>query len=203
MKKNVMMRIASILLVCVLITTCGISGTFAKYTSSVDATATARVAKWGWGTNTLTLDMFEATYGNEVAAANGTDKLIAPGTSGSAPLTWTPDANFKPEVDYVISFSVKTQEISDEIEAQLDWTLSIDGAAATEYDTFDALEAALMAKTYACEANASAPTVNIVIGWVWEFEDGSDVADTALGDAAPSLNIVITLTATQVEPNLP
>ena len=47
MKKNVMMRIASILLVCVLVTTCGISGTFAKYTTNATSSDTARVARWG------------------------------------------------------------------------------------------------------------------------------------------------------------
>ena len=44
MKTNKMMRIASVLLVAVLLTTCVISGTFAKYTTTVSATSTANVA---------------------------------------------------------------------------------------------------------------------------------------------------------------
>ena len=47
MKKNKMMRIASVLLVAVLISTCAISGTFAKYVTRAEGTDTARVAKWG------------------------------------------------------------------------------------------------------------------------------------------------------------
>ena len=47
MKRNKMMRIASVLLVAVLLSTCVISGTFAKYTTSNSATDSARVAKWG------------------------------------------------------------------------------------------------------------------------------------------------------------
>ena len=45
--KNKMMRIASVLLVAALITTCAISGTFAKYVTKVSGEDTARVAKWG------------------------------------------------------------------------------------------------------------------------------------------------------------
>ena len=49
MKKNKFMRLASVMLMLCLITTCAISGTFAKYTTSGTATDTARVAKWGVG----------------------------------------------------------------------------------------------------------------------------------------------------------
>ena len=47
MRKNKMMRLASSLLVAVLITTSAISGTFAKYTTQDSASDSARVAKWG------------------------------------------------------------------------------------------------------------------------------------------------------------
>ena len=47
MKKNKMMRIASVLLVAVILTTCAISGTFAKYVTSENGSDSARVAKFG------------------------------------------------------------------------------------------------------------------------------------------------------------
>lgn len=47
MKKNTMMRIASILLVVTLLSTCVISGTFAKYVTKAEGNDQARVAKWG------------------------------------------------------------------------------------------------------------------------------------------------------------
>ena len=93
MKKNKMMRLASGLLVAVLLTTCAISGTFAKYVTSADATDSARVAKWGV---TVTADgsMFAKTYAkddtstgipeaivNTVVSADD-DNVVAPGTSG-------------------------------------------------------------------------------------------------------------------------
>lgn len=47
MKKNKWMRLASVMLVLCLITTCTVSGTYAKYVSADNAVDTARVAKWG------------------------------------------------------------------------------------------------------------------------------------------------------------
>ena len=62
MKKNRIMRLASILLVCVLLTTSVISGTFAKYTTSQDASDSARVAHWGFNAAAdFDLDLFNAS----------------------------------------------------------------------------------------------------------------------------------------------
>lgn len=47
MKKNRFIKIAAVVFTLCLITTCGISSTLAKYTTSSSASDTARVAKWG------------------------------------------------------------------------------------------------------------------------------------------------------------
>jgi hypothetical protein len=90
--KNKMMRIASVLLVAALITTCAISGTFAKYVTKVEGSDKARVAKWGIiltvnadGTFADKYAAEDASYleaGGEysVVSFNG-DKVVAPGTS--------------------------------------------------------------------------------------------------------------------------
>ena len=86
MKKNKMMRLASALLVAVLVTTCGISGTFAKYVTTASGTDTARVARWGILLNVAS-DVFDVEYdadaGNGVSVQASED-VIAPGTSGDA-----------------------------------------------------------------------------------------------------------------------
>ncbi len=92
MKKNRMMRLASVLLVCVLLTTSIISGTYAKYTTTASSSDNARVAYWGFqSSNSLDLtNLFSPQYVNTKVDANGTvksadgDDVIAPGTSGSA-----------------------------------------------------------------------------------------------------------------------
>lgn len=96
MKKNKMMRIASVLLVAVLISTCAISGTFAKYITKAEGEDTARVAKWGillgiegeevFGTEYEAQDAkYKAAFGEGEKAlsvvSSTEDKVVAPGTS--------------------------------------------------------------------------------------------------------------------------
>lgn len=95
MKKNRMMRAASAMLLAVLLTTCAISGTFAKYTTTAEANDSARVAKWGI-TAEVTGNAFSNSYeaDNKVTLRNGTTlqtsvqsddnaNVVAPGTSGT------------------------------------------------------------------------------------------------------------------------
>lgn len=74
MKKNRMMRVASVLLVAVLLTTSAISGTFAKYVTQTSAGDNARVAKWG-----VTLETGGTLFGPEYQKHDTTDSAI-PGT---------------------------------------------------------------------------------------------------------------------------
>ena len=203
MKKNKMMRLASILLVCVLLTTSVISGTFAKYTSTTNISDTARVAKWGWGDTKITLDLFDQKYAGtdgDTVQSRDDDNVIAPGTSKSAPIVWTAAASFQPEVDYKLTFAVNAKKLSADLEAKLDWTLKFEDGAEQTFATFGALQQAVAGQEVKGEAAAATPTVNVVIGWVWAF-DGDDTSDTELGNAAQldSLEIEAVLTATQVD----
>ena len=100
MKKNKMMRIASVLLVAVLLSTCAISGTFAKYVTSDSGSDTARVAKWGveisladdlgaflpkYETDETGTGAYVGTH--TVACLNDAEDLVAPGTKGSMSFT--------------------------------------------------------------------------------------------------------------------
>ena len=107
MMKNKMMRAASILLVAVLLSTCAISGTFAKYVTTASGTDTARVAKWGITMSNKSSDTFVAEYKNgENLTVQGkkqdgsADDVVAPGTTST--VTYRVDGT--PETDYVISF---------------------------------------------------------------------------------------------------
>lgn len=84
MKKNVMMRVASLLMVCVLATTCGISGTFAKYVTSGEAQDSARVAKFGVVITASGKEAFATTYNDTASGTQvvSTEKVVAPGTHG-------------------------------------------------------------------------------------------------------------------------
>ena len=131
MKKNKMMRIASILMVAVLVSTCAVSGTFAKYVTSDSGKDTARVAKWGVSI-LASGDLFAETYkkaadntpnkengaartGLSVVAStavNGdnvtldnVDKVVAPGTKNTDGLLYTVAGT--PEVDGKLDLVVK------------------------------------------------------------------------------------------------
>lgn len=131
MKKNTMMRIASVLLVAVLLSTSVISGTYAKYVTEGTATETARVAKWGveveaelglFATDYETDETGDPKYSGTYtvsSAAGDRDEVLAPGTEGSL-------ANISisgtPEVATRVSFE-STVTLSD------NWNVTVDGAS--------------------------------------------------------------------------
>lgn len=124
MKKNTMMRIASVLLVVVLLTTSVISGTFAKYVTSGSAADTARVAEFGVVISAggqLFGDTYKAVgEGNSIVAwsnasagtvNSGTedDNVVAPGTLNNDGLTF--GVVGAPEVKVAVDFAVTGSDI--------------------------------------------------------------------------------------------
>lgn len=116
MKKITTMRIASILLIAVLMTTCAISGTFAKYVTSADATDTARVAKWGVTVTASSGTSFANTYtnANNGITVKATDKVVAPGTSSEEvdgdvkfTITGTPEVATKVTIKFAATSEIK------------------------------------------------------------------------------------------------
>lgn len=117
MRKNKMMRLASSLLVAVLITTSTISGTFAKYTTQDSASDTARVAKWGitvQASGNLFGKFYKATTDDSIVAEStnvasngaidGFINVVAPGTKNEKGFTIA--VNGQPEVQYEITATV-------------------------------------------------------------------------------------------------
>lgn len=118
MKKNTMMRIASFLLIAVLLSTSAISGTYAKYVTSDNASDTARVAKFGVvATVDGTLfakNYLNATGGNTPADAGeltvksqSAANVVAPGTKNAEGMAIT--LTGKPEVDVFVEFKFEAK----------------------------------------------------------------------------------------------
>lgn len=208
MKKNRMMRLASMLLVAVMMTTCTISGTFAKYVTSVEATDTARVARWGINsTANVAFDLFDPSYGTTVNSQYG-DNVIAPGTTKTemVQLSYV-GQEVAPEVDYMIDLDVVESSIGDNINANPNIKWSFNGSA---WGTWDTMIANIEAYHQDVEAN-NLPTIassGIEIKWMWAFDESDpeaegnyDTWDTAMGNASPleTVKLSIKLTATQVD----
>ena len=134
MKKNVLMRFASGALVITMLTTCVISGTFAKYITDDAASDKARVAKWGitlavggslygktyyhgnhpGGANEVTVTDTDAdisVYGKQMdtTADDKANRVVAPGTKNDTGFAIS--LNGTPEVDANATAIIDSQNI--------------------------------------------------------------------------------------------
>lgn len=217
MKKNKMMRIASVLLVAVILTTCAISGTFAKYVTSGNGSDSARVAKFGV-TVTGTAETFAQTYakddGSFSLAANtvvSAEDVVAPGTSGSMAaftISGTPEVAVRVAFSGTLELGDKWKDSTDAYYCPIEVKVGATTFKGTDYASADLFEADVNAKiaTYTndYEANTNLSTIGAdapAISWEWKFEGNDDVKDTYLGDQAAagnaatiSLNVKATVT---------
>ena len=220
MKKMKFMRIAAVMLILCLASTCAISGTFAKYTTSVTSQDSARVAKWGFGTMTLDITgLFNTAYTGDNGMSAAAD-AIAPGTTNSVSFTLVA-AQTTPEVAYSITVSTEGSSIDNSIKTNpnIQWKLDTN-----EWGTWDKMITDIKglsgdstdgSKNYA--ANTAAPAAlntQHTIAWQWVFETADDTAttdknemveqdkvDTTMGDAATlaAVTLKINITATQLD----
>ena len=227
MKKNTMMRVASALLVAVLLTTCAISGTFAKYVTSKESTDTARVAKFGVDLGVTVDGAFATEYDADVtvtdkdgaaiaktvvASSTDQDNLVAPGTKGdlmaSATIAGTPEVavNVKQEATLVLT----GWEVNGTYYCPL--VITVDGV--DFYGMNYTSAAAFIADVEAAlDSDVNyAPNTNLAeshsVTWAWAFEgtDGkqTDELDTALGDYAAKtgdieISFTYKVTVTQID----
>ena len=220
MKKNKMMRIASVLLVAVILTTCAISGTFAKYVTSGNGSDNARVAKFGV-TLTGTADTFKETYAKNdtgfTLAANSvvsTEDVVAPGTSGSMAaftITGTPEVAVRVAFAGRLELGDKWEDEGNAYYCPIEVTVGDATFKGTSYASADEFEAAVNAKiaTYSKDYAAGTDLSTIggdapAISWNWAFEGNDNDKDTYLGDQAAAgnaatISLDVTATVTQID----
>lgn len=211
MKKNTMMRVATVLMVAVLLTTCAISGTFAKYTTAVSSHDEARVAYWGFQPATMDItNLFEKAYDSTVSSSVD---VIAPGTTNSETFAFAyNEANATaPEVAYTFTVSVDGSYCDTAIANNGNIQWSLDGGAWGDWGTLlnniKALSGdASGTKQYAPGELPTAFTTadnTHTVAWQWIFstDASGDALDTEMGNAADlaDVKLVITINATQVD----
>lgn len=221
MKKNKALRLASVLMMACLLTTCVISGTFAKYVTSKEGSDTAYVAKWGvtitpnaeFASEYATDDVsVVGTIANSVIKTDG--NVVAPGTEGemmSIDLAGTPEvavavtydaeltlANWMVDGTYYCPIVIKVGDVS---------------FAGTSYSSAAAFEEAVEKEIEDKYKGNYAPGTNLdtdasvkkpAITWSWAFRTGTsdaektanDEKDTKLGDAATAATITLSITTT-------
>ena len=211
MKKNVMMRIASFLLVAVLISTSAISGTYAKYVTDGKSSDSARVAHFGVEVTANYNDFFKSEYntskawtgddGVSVKSVLGGD-VVAPGTMGELAdfvVTGTPEVDV--DVTYTPVLTLENWDADGDEYCPIIFNVNgklyfIDGTnikSVAELTT--AVQNAIVASTAKYNAGTDLSTVvadDLYVSWMWQFDntdpafknaDGqNDTADTHLGN---------------------
>lgn len=226
MKKNRMMRVASALLVAVLLTTCAISGTFAKYVTKGSGTDSARVAKFGVIV-TGEADTFKETYAkdnsgftldaNTVVSTGG--NVVAPGTSGEMvafTISGTPEVAVNVAFEGTLELGDKWVYVDSNSNSSyycpLEITVGDETFKGTTYASADEFETAVnnkivtYTKDYAAGTDLSGIDADDVpaISWKWAFEGNDDVKDTYLGflaaaGNAATISLSVTATVTQID----
>ena len=216
-----MMRIASVLLIAVMMSTCAISGTFAKYVTSDSATDTARVAKFGVVVD-ATSGMFKTEYNNvagetfvgTTVSSSTLDNLVAPGTSGNMAeisITGTP------EVAVRVTYEVTSIDLGDNwkdsnaefycpLKIKITNSLGTTTLCGLDYDSVEDFEKAIKdsiaaySKEYAPKTDLSSKqSENLDVSWEWSFVDTTpyisgtqtDEEDTYLGNIAAGGTVIL------------
>lgn len=209
--KNRLMKTACVLLALVLVTSCMVGGTFAKYTTTGSAADTARVAKWGI-VITPNGNLFNATYakaegttitgensvhGKSVSGETTADAdVVAPGTEGSlssVSIGGSPEVAL--EVKYEAELTLLGWTLADQKTVYCPIVVTITNGdqktvvqmneQITTLDQFEtAVEDAINAFTANYAPNQDMSKVSApVVSWAWPIGEGN-ANDTYLGDRA-------------------
>ena len=174
-----------------------VSGTMARYTSTITGSDSVTVAKWAWqykGLNAdltddvaddIEFDLFNTINDTVGGSDEGdvADHLIAPGTKGSFVISFTNVS----EVNAKVTVSFTSGEEVKPIVYSLDGTTWVGTIAELNFSE---------------DVNMNA-TCTKTVYWQWAFEETSDgwnnAADTALGITPVSHTVKMTVTFDQVD----
>ena len=216
-RKNHTLKLAGILLALVLVTSCFVGGTFAKYVTSGTGKDTARVAKFG-----VTVTANGSTFAEQYATDDETvraiassvvsserKKVVAPGTKGDmVSMTLSGSAEVAVKVTYKATVNLGDKWVADGVYYcplvitvnnkninGLDYKTAADFAAAVEAE-IDGYTKNYVANTdFSGDQAANYEKDSLKVSWRWNFEatqfakgDQTDEKDTILGNAAANGN---------------
>ena len=217
-RKNHTLKLAGILLALVLVTSCFVGGTFAKYVTTGTGSDSARVAKFGV-TVTANGTMFAKEYDTDtenvkrliaksvISDATDDKNLVAPGTKGDmVKMTIEGKPEVAVNVKYTATVTLSNWLYKDREESAGEYycpiTIKVDNESfcGLDYDSDELFKSAVETAINKSSANyepntdlknAKAPSVS----WAWTFENvgvhekaQDDVKDTYLGDQAAKGN---------------
>ena len=183
-------KIAVVLLALVLVTSCLVGGTFAKYISTSEGTSqTARAAKWDIklegvaAASTFNFNLFETivdTVDGEAdahVATSATETIIAPGTKGSFSLDLVNNSEVDAQYTVVLTVDDMTLPLTFKV-------------GSTTYTTDQLAEGVTLADDVAIAKTNG--TAQIVVEWEWAFND-SGVDNAYQNIPAPEATLDVTV----------
>ena len=201
MKRNKLFILGICTVMVALVSLSLVSGTWARYTSTVSGSDTATVAKWNWTYNggslattgegeKLTFGLFE-TIVDTVDGATDEDVdagLIAPGTKGQFKLSFTNASEVNAE--YTVTFS-SSEEVAP-IEYSLDGSHWVDTIAELSTTPGSPVQVDM------------GQSAEITVYWQWAFEPAAggtwtNADDTALGLTPVTHKVTATVVFDQVD----
>ena len=216
MKNNRIMKAAGALLVLVLVTSCFVGSTFAKYTTAGTGTDSARVAKFGVSI-TANGSTFAKEYATDDQHVVGTiansvvssdnDKLVAPGTKGNmVSMTITGKPEVAVNVQYAATLTLNDKWVDEDGKFYCPLQIKVNSGEGTlsicglDYDNATSFiqnvqnEIANASKQYPANTDLST-AVTPAVSWAWAYENvagqkmtQTDEKDTYLGDQAAAGN---------------
>ena len=217
MKNNRIMKAAGALLVLVLVTSCFVGSTFAKYTTTGRGDDTARVAKFG-----VKIEANGSTFAKEYdtddqsvvgtiaksVVSSNDDKLVAPGTEGSMvsmTITGKPEVAVNVQYAATLTLNDKWKDAQGNFYCPLQIKVNT-GTGNEVYCGLDYNSATLFAQAvqdaisnanakYEANTDLSTTAVKPSVSWAWAYEGAgahtvaqTDEKDTYLGDQAAAGN---------------
>lgn len=174
-----------------------IAGTFAKYTSTINGTGSANVAKWSWtinntditssATNTFTFNLLETVKDSDGTSSESdvASGLLAPGMTGEFTIDIT--NNSEVNANYAINFSESSSNLPTGISRlPIEYCSAADCTVAGNWNTTIS-----QADISATNISMNGGNATRTIKWRWPYyvDSTSDATDTALGFAANSNNV--------------
>lgn len=215
MKNNRIMKAAGALLVLVLVTSCFVGSTFAKYTTAGTGSDSARVAKFG-----VSIEANGSTFAKEYATDDehvagtitksvvSTENVIAPGTKGEMArmaISGTPEVAVQVNYNASVTLSDNWKDAQGNFYCPLQIKINT-GDGNEVYYGLDYNNATLFAQAvqdaiskanakYAANTDLSTTAVKPAVSWAWAYEGAgghtvaqTDEKDTYLGDQAAAGN---------------
>lgn len=219
-KNNKVYKFAALVLLLTMVTLILVSGTYSKYTSSIEGSDNVKVAKWSVLVNNtdiasattqeLTFNLFDTIndtldHNDEADVA---DNLIAPGVEGEfgIEIVNQSEVTAKYAIDYTLT-NTSNIPIEFSVDNGTTWKSAANDLDVTAYDHNDGSDT-----TKSTELAKGNGSKTVTVKWRWAYEGASssnftstqtDETDTALGIAAkeatkPEVTVNAKVVVTQV-----